>query len=161
MCLILETMVNTSLDLTGLLLVLDTLEYPTRPHPALNPHVSVMSHRTILTLSMAFLGRWVTYHLQALITGGLVSMSIRPPPPPKGPLAPRVAFVVCPDLSSPCVGHLIQALTDPLLVLTTGPQVHALQRLVPFSLNTLAILDHVPLWGDSVVHTMPRQDRVR
>ena len=37
--LVLETMTDAMRDLTGLL-VLDTLEYPSRPHPTLNPHVS-------------------------------------------------------------------------------------------------------------------------
>ena len=61
--LVLETMVDTTRDLTGLLLVLDTLEYPTRRHPALNPRVPLLSRHTILPLSVAFLARWVTSHL--------------------------------------------------------------------------------------------------
>ena len=162
--LVLETMVDTARDLTGLLLVLGTFEYPTRPHPSLNPHVSVLSRRAILPLSVAFLARWVRCHLQAWhrIAGGLLPMGMpRPPPPPKAQWTPRVTFLVRPDLSSLSVGHLIQALTDPLLVLTSTPGVHALQRLVSAPLKTLAIRDHVLLWDASVAHTLPQQDRFR
>ena len=146
-------------DLTGLLLVLDTLEYPTRPLPTLNPHV--LSRRTVLPLCVAFLARWVTCHLQAwhMTACGLLPMGI-PPPPPKTQCAPKVAFMVRPDLSSPSVGHMIQTLADPLLVLTSTPGVHAL-RLMPTPLNTLAIRDYVLAWGDSVVHTLPLEDRFR
>ena len=69
-------------DLTDLLMVLDTIEYPTRPHPSLNPHVSVSNPRFILPLSVAFLTRWVTCHLQAwhMVSGGRLPMRMPPPP---------------------------------------------------------------------------------
>ena len=47
MSIILETMVSPTRDLFSLLLVLDTLEFPTRPHPSLNPHVSVLTSRVM------------------------------------------------------------------------------------------------------------------
>ena len=59
---ILETMVDPTRDLYALLLVLDTLAFPTRPHPSFNPHVFVLTTRVVLPLSVAFLARWVTCH---------------------------------------------------------------------------------------------------
>ena len=72
MRIILETMVDPTCDLYGLLLVLDMLEFPTRPHPSLNAHVSVLTSRVVLPLSVAFLARRVTCHLQdwRMVAGG-------------------------------------------------------------------------------------------
>ena len=47
---VLETMAGPARPLTDLLMVLDTLEWPTRPHPALNPHVAVQHLQTVLPL---------------------------------------------------------------------------------------------------------------
>ena len=54
---ILEAIVDPTRNLFGLLLVLDTLEFPTRLHPSLNPHVLVLISRVVLPLSVAFLAR--------------------------------------------------------------------------------------------------------
>ena len=71
--------------LTDLLMVFDTLEFPSRPHPSLNWHVSVLAARVVLPLSVAFLARWVTCHLQDwhMIARGVLPM--RNPPPPRSP----------------------------------------------------------------------------
>ena len=82
--LILETMADHSRTLVDLLLVLDTLEWPTRPTPSLNPHVHVLTAKKVLPLSVAFLARWTTCHLQGwrMVAGGLLPMRMPPPPPP-------------------------------------------------------------------------------
>ena len=84
---ILEMMIDPTRDLFGLLLVLDALEFPTRPHPSLNPHVSVLTSWVVLPLSVAFLASWVTCHLQdwRMVAGGELPMRMPPPPPPGGP----------------------------------------------------------------------------
>ena len=128
-CLVLETMVDTKDDLSSLLLVLDPLEFSTRPHPSLNPHVFVLSRRPGLPLLVAFL-----CHVGDLPSPGPAHACKRPPahgyaPPPspwKAQWAPRVALLVRPSLASRSVGHMIRTLTDPLLVLTSTPCVHAL-----------------------------------
>ena len=75
-------MVDHTRTLTDLLMVLDTLEFPARPRPSLNPHMPVLTAGVVLPLSVAFLARWVTCHLQAwrMIAGGVLSMRRHPPP---------------------------------------------------------------------------------
>ena len=82
--LILETMADHSRTLVDLLLVPDTLEWPARPTPSLNPHIHVLTAEKVLPLSVAFLARWTTCHLQGwrMVTGGLLPMRMPPPPPP-------------------------------------------------------------------------------
>ena len=82
--LILETMADHSRTLVDLLLVLDTLEWPTRPTPSLNPHVHILTAESVLPLSVAFLARWTTCHLQGwrMVAGGLLPIRMPPPPPP-------------------------------------------------------------------------------
>ena len=68
---VLEAMADGSPSLTDLLMVLDTLEWPTRPSSTLNPHVSELRAH-VLPLSVAFLARWTTCHLQhwRMLAGG-------------------------------------------------------------------------------------------
>ena len=89
--LILETMADHSRTLVDPLLVLDTLEWPTRPTPSLNPHVHVLAAKKVLPLSVAFLARWTTCHLQSwrMVAGGLLPMRMPPPPPTHLLLGPR------------------------------------------------------------------------
>ena len=76
---VLEEM-NPARPLADLLMVPDTLEWPTRPHPALNPHV--LHPRAVLPLSVAFLVRWTACHLQSwrMNAGGRLPMRLPPPP---------------------------------------------------------------------------------
>ena len=70
-------MADPTPSLTDLLMVLDTLEWPTRPSPALNPHVSKHCPQGLLPLSVAFLARWTTCHLQSW---RMLAPSQGPPP---------------------------------------------------------------------------------
>ena len=72
---VLEAMADGSPLLTDLLMVLDTLEWPTRPSSTLNPHLSDLCAH-VLPLSVAFLARWTTCHLQhwRMLAGGRLLM---------------------------------------------------------------------------------------
>ena len=81
---VLEAMADSSPSLTDLLMVLDTLEWPTRPSSTLNPHVSELCAH-VLPLSVAFLARWTTPRA-TYSTGecwrGVDYLCESPPPPP-------------------------------------------------------------------------------
>ena len=92
-----------------------------------------------------------------MVAGGLLPMRMPPPPPPGG--APLVTFLVRRELGVPSTAHLLRARSGRVIVLTSTPQVHALLQLVPGPMNSMTIRDHVLLWDNSVVHTLPGQDR--
>ena len=119
--LILEMMVDQTRDLTDLLMVLDTIEYPTRPHPSLNPHVSLSNPRIVPPLSVAFLAHWVTRHLQAwlMVSGGRLPVCMPRPPPPIGP---QSDVARTPEPSGPGVTtHALRTLRPPLDPRNHGP----------------------------------------
>ena len=155
---VLEAMAGGSPSLTDLLMVLDTLEWPTRPSSTLNPHVSEL-YAHVLPLSVAFLARWTTCHLQhwRMLAGGRLPMRI--PPPPSAPWAPTVTFLVHPNLHDPSIAHLVQVHPGPLVILTIATALQPLLLMLPGPMNTLAIRHHVLLWDAAVVHTLPTQDR--
>ena len=155
---IVEEMVNPTQPLADLLMILDKLEWPTRPHPALNPHIEVLHPRAVLPLSVAFLARWIVCHLQSwrMIRGGRLPM--RMPPPPTTRWAPRVTILVHPPGQGPSVLHLLRVYPEPPVILTLTSKVQPLLRALPGPMNTLAIRHHVLLWDASVVHTLATQD---
>ena len=53
---ILEEWINPTRPLAHLLMILDTLEWPTQRHPALNPHMEVLHPRALLPLLVVFFG---------------------------------------------------------------------------------------------------------
>ena len=150
-----ETTVDRMCDLTSLLMVFDTIEFSTRPHPSLNPHVSVSNPRIVLPLSVALLARWVPCHLQAwqMVSGGKLPISM--PPPPSSSWTPRVTFLVRPNPVHLELPHLLSALFDPLLSLTATAHVSAWQRMIAQPFNTRAIRDHVLLWNSGAIRTLP------
>ena len=154
---VLEAMADGSPSLTDLLMVLDTLEWPTRPSSTLNPHVSELCAH-VLPLSVAFLARWTTCHLQhwRMLAGGQLPM--RMPPPPSARWAPTVTFLVHPNLQDPSIAHLVQVHPGPLVILTIATALQPLLLMLPGPMNTLAIRHHVLLWDAAVVHTLPTQD---
>ena len=58
--------------LANLLMILDTLEWPTRPHPTLNSHVEITRPQSVLPLSVALFAQWMVCHLQIwrMLAGG-------------------------------------------------------------------------------------------
>ena len=124
--LILQTMVDPTRTLTDLLLVLDTLEYPTRPHVTINRHVSVQHTCSVRPLLVAFLACRTTCHLQSwrMVVRGRLPLRT-----PAARWAPQVMFLVRPDLGNPFIAHLLQGLPGLLLVLTSAPAVHDLHLL--------------------------------
>ena len=155
---VLEAMADGSPSLTDLLMVLDTLEWPTRPSSTLNPHVAELRTH-VLPLSVAFLARWTTCHLQhwRMVAGGRLPM--RMPPPPTARWAPTVTFLVHPNLQDPSIAHLVQVHPGPLMVLTIATALQPLLLILPEPMNTLAVRQHVLLWDAAVVHTLPTQER--
>ena len=155
---VLEAMADGSPSLTDLLMVLDTLEWPTRPSSTLNPHVAELRTH-VLPLSVAFLARWTTCHLQhwRMVAGSRLPM--RMPPPPTARWAPTMTFLVHPNLQDPSIAHLVQVHPGPLMVLTIATALQPLLLILPGPMNTLAIRQHVLLWDAAVVHTLPTQER--
>ena len=84
---VLEAMADATPSLTDLLMVLDTLEWPTRPSLTLNPHVSEHRTHVVLPLLVAFLARWTMCHLQhwRMLAGGRLPLRMPPPPLHSGP----------------------------------------------------------------------------
>ena len=153
-----EAMADTTPSLTDLLMVLDTLEWPTRPGSALNPHVSEHCPHVVLPLSVAFLARWTTCHLQRwrMLVGG--RLPLRMPPPPSAQWAPTVTFLVQRCLQDPSIAHLVQVHPEPLVILTIVSALQPLLQMLPGPMSTLAMMHHVLLWHTAVVHTLPSQD---
>ena len=54
---------------------------------------------------------------------------MRMPPPPPPPGAQQVIFLVRPELGVQSTAHLRRALSSPLIVLTSTPQIHELLQL--------------------------------
>ena len=156
---VLEAMVDGSPSLTDLLMVLDTLEWPTRPSSTLNPHVSELCAH-VLPLSVVFLARWNTCHLQhwRMQAGGRLPMRM-PPPPPTARWAPTLTFLVHPNLQDPSIAHLVQVHLGPLVILTIATALQPLRLMLPEPMNTLAIRHHVLLWDAAVVRTLTTQER--
>ena len=88
---VLESMTDPSPSLTDLLMVLDKLEWPTRPSSDLSPHVSVQCPQVVLPLSVVFLTRWTTCHVQSwrMLARGRLPLRMPPPPPPPRAGPPR------------------------------------------------------------------------
>ena len=66
-----------------------------------------------------------------------------------------VTFMVRPEFRDPSVAHLLRAHSDPLLVLNTTHQVRSPHCLFLWPMNTLTIWNHVLMWDDTAVHTLP------
>ena len=122
MRLVLQTMADSTRNLTALLMVLTTLEFPLRVSPSLNPQIHTQHPHIVLPLSAAVVARWATYHLQAwvMVSNGLLPLPM--PPPPRSRWAPLVSIHIMPRHSLPHEQEFLRAVVGPVVLLTRPSQ---------------------------------------